>query len=163
LETLRSLGSKADTLEIGGRDPKIGATAGSHLYYQAASTAFAYQPNASGLLDKFKAHNWFLPSSGELLRMCYYAYQSYKDGAATATPTNSSYDGSNGDPANAFYTAIKDGKLKMANLHGTTPVTLWSSTETSGEKNAITVSSNNGNCSQTSKSAGATVRPICRF
>ena len=163
LETLRSLGSKADTLEIGGRDPKIGATAGSHLYYQAASTAFAYQPNASGLLDKFKAHNWFLPSSGELLRMCYYAYQSYKDGAATATPTNSSYDGSNGDPANAFYTAIKDGKLKMANLHGTTPVTLWSSTETSGEKNAITVTSNNGNCSQTSKSAGATVRPICRF
>ena len=163
LESLRSLGSKADGLAIGGRDPKIANTAGSHLYYLAASVAFAYQPNAAGLLDKFKAHNWFLPASGELIRMCYYAYQSYKDGAAAAEPTNSSYDSSHTDPANAFYTAIKDGKLKMNNLHGTTPVTLWSSTETSGEKNAISIASNNGSWNQLSKSSSASVRPICRF
>lgn len=165
LESLRSLGTKADTLPIGGRDPKIASTGGSHLYYPAASVAFAYQPNAAGLIDKFKAHNWFLPASGELLRMCYYAYQSYNPATNTALaePFNSIYDSSHIDPANAFYTAIKDGKLKMTNLHETSSVALWSSTETSGEKNAITINSENGLWNQLSKSSAAAVRPICRF
>jgi hypothetical protein len=166
LESLRSLGQKADGLEIGGRKPSIANTAGSHLYYPAASVAFAYQPKASGLIDKFKAHNWFLPSSGELLRICYYAYQSYKDGVAQAEPVNSLYDSSYNEPANAFYIPIKDGKLSMNYLYSgvdTSGTLMWSSTETSGEKQSIAISSNNGSWEQRSKSSTGAVRPVCRF
>ena len=45
------------------------------LYYPAASVCYAYEPevNAGEVLnDKFKAHNWFLPTCGQLLRMYYY-------------------------------------------------------------------------------------------
>ena len=166
LESLRTLSNKADGLEISNRLPSVDNTYGSHLYYPAASVAFAYSPNASGLLDKFKIHNWFLPSSGELLRMCYYAYQSYKDGVAQETPVNSMYDESYDEPANAFYNAIKEGKLKMNNFYSgnaESGTTMWSSTETTGEKYAISISSNNGSWQQLSKSSSGSVRPICRF
>lgn len=169
LASLRTLGSKADTLEIGGRIPSIANTAGSHLYYPAASCCFAYEPNAAGLLDKFKVHNWFLPSSGELLRMCYYAYQSYKDNTAQAEPVNSIYDSSYNEPANAFYIPIKDAKLKMGNFYGgnaESGTTMWSSTETGsgGEsRHAVAISSNNGTPEQRSKSSSGSVRPVCKF
>lgn len=166
-ESIRSLGAKADNLAIADRLPGFPTgTGGSHLYYLAASLCFSYEPNASGLLDKFKAHNWFLPSSGELLRMCYYAYQSYKDGEAQETPVNSIYDSSYNQPANAFYRAIKDGKLIMTGLYGGNPATgtkMWSSTETSGTQQAMAFMSNDGTWEQRSKSSTATVRPVCRF
>ena len=44
LESLRTLAEKANGLAVGGRDPKYGNTGGAHLYYPAASVAFAYQP-----------------------------------------------------------------------------------------------------------------------
>lgn len=164
LESINELGTKADGLAIGGRDPQIANTLGSHLYYLASSVAFAYQPNAAGLDNKFKAHNWFLPASGELFRMCYYVYQSYKDGAAQAEPVNSSFDSSHTDPANAFYTAIKDGKLKMSNLYGTSESTIWSSTE-GQSTNAVRISMKPDMCTFniTSKSSSSWVRPVCRF
>ena len=53
------------------------------------------------------------------------------------------------EPANAFYTAIKDGKLKMSNFYTNTSGTLmWSATETSGEKNAISINSRSGSWEQ---------------
>ena len=167
IESLRSLGQKADKLPIANRDPKFATgTFGSHLYFLAASVCFAYKPSGAGILDKFKEHNWFLPSSGELLRMCYYAYQSYKDGFAQATPVNSIYDSSTPYPANAFYQAIKDGKLKMANFYSGNVASgslMWSSTEQSSEKYAVAINSNNGSWEDASKSRSAAVRPICRF
>lgn len=163
LESLIALTAKANTLSIGGRDPQIGTTYGSDLYYPAASACFAYQPRAAGLIDKFKSHNWFLPSSGELMRICYYAYQSYKDGAAQAEPVNSTFDSTHTDPANAFYTAIKDGKMLMGDL---AKRTLWSSTEgSSSSKNSIVINAETG----VSGSIGLTkqnsnyIRPVCRF
>lgn len=50
----------------------------SQLYFPAASAAYAYQPTMSGeyeLADKFKSHNWFLPTVGLLARLCWYYRQ----------------------------------------------------------------------------------------
>jgi hypothetical protein len=174
IQSLRDLGNTADYLDVGGRisaNSPNGKTNGSHLYYPAASIAFAYKPNASGLLDKFKEHNWFLPASGELIRMCYYAYQSYlQDENRVAkpqeSPVNSVFGSAYNEPANAFYQSIKDGKLKMANLYTGNPTSgtsVWSSTETTGEKNAIYITSNDGKPSSVSKASAYCVRPICRF
>lgn len=46
----------------------------SQIYYPAASAAYAYQPKVTGveLADKFRAHNWFLPANGLLMRLCWY-------------------------------------------------------------------------------------------
>lgn len=47
-------------------------------YYPAASMCYAYEPSVKPgevLSDKFKAHKWWLPSSGELARICYYILQ----------------------------------------------------------------------------------------
>ena len=47
-------------------------------YYPAASMCYAYEPQVKPgevLNDKFKAHKWWLPSSGELARICYYKFQ----------------------------------------------------------------------------------------
>ena len=46
----------------------------SQIYYPAASAAYAYEPTVVGyeLADKFKAHNWFLPANGLLMRLCWY-------------------------------------------------------------------------------------------
>lgn len=49
-------------------------------YYPAASECYAYQPSVKKgevLLDKFKAHHWWLPSEGELVRMYYYHSHGY--------------------------------------------------------------------------------------
>lgn len=174
MQSLRDLGGIADYADVGGRisaNTPNGKTNGSHLYYPAASIAFAYKPNASGLLDKFKEHNWFLPASGELIRMCYYAYQSYlqdenKVAKPQKTPVNSVFGSAYNEPANAFYQAITDGMLKMTNFYTGNPksgTSVWSSTETTGEKNAIFITSNDGNPSSVSKASAYYVRPICRF
>lgn len=56
------------------------------FYYPAASLCYAYQPSVKEgeiLNDKFKSHNWWLPSSGELARMYWHSKQgpSYPDDA----------------------------------------------------------------------------------
>lgn len=166
LEILSRLMDKADFAEIEGRLPSIGRTNGSHLYYPAASTCFAYEPIASNLNDKFKKYNWFLPASGDVVRMLYYAYQSYKDGVAQEEPVDSMYDSSYNEPANAFYNAIKLGKLNMTNLYGghkNGSYQMSSSTEGASGTNYITINSGTGKWNPTSKSNNAYVRPICQF
>ena len=47
----------------------------TQLYFPAASAAYAYQPSVPSnfvLADKFKAHNWFLPTTGILCRIHWY-------------------------------------------------------------------------------------------
>lgn len=49
-------------------------------YYPAASMCYAYEPSVKPgevLNDKFKAHKWWLPSAGEMARICYYKLQGY--------------------------------------------------------------------------------------
>ena len=53
------------------------------FYFPPASYCYAYEPSVSAsetLSDKFKAHNWWLPSCGELSRMYWYHSKGY-DGA----------------------------------------------------------------------------------
>ena len=49
-------------------------------YYPAASMCYAYEPSVKKgevLDDRFKAHKWWLPSAGELARICYYTLQGF--------------------------------------------------------------------------------------
>ncbi len=50
----------------------------NNFYYPAASKCYAYQPTVKAgeeLANKFKYHNWYLPSVGELMRMYWHARQ----------------------------------------------------------------------------------------
>lgn len=53
---------------------------GARCSPESASVCYAYEPNVEGLLDKFKAHNWYLPSFAEGARMMYYIWKC-QDGA----------------------------------------------------------------------------------
>ncbi len=46
----------------------------SQIYYPAASAAYGYEPRVTAfeLADKFKAHNWFLPANGLVMRFGWY-------------------------------------------------------------------------------------------
>ena len=69
------------------------------LYYPAASRCHAYIPTTkNGTLEKFKSHNWWMPSYGELMRIAYY-YRQYKT-ESTNTENN---------PLNIFRGAILSG------------------------------------------------------
>ena len=168
IEILERLIQKADFADIEDRDSKGGTrkTFGSHLYYPAASACFSYQPNVTNLDDKFKKYNWFLPAAGDLVRLCYYAYQSYKDGKPTDAPVNSKYGKSYNEPANAFSNAIKLGVLKMNYLYGGTlnsSYTMYCSNQGSNGKQTFYINSATGKWTGTSKGNGNYVRPICRF
>ena len=72
-----SLFSKLNTL----KDSSGTAQRYGHLLFQAASMCYAYEPSAVGLVNKFKAHNWYLPSAGEMCRI-YWHMKSACDGNA---------------------------------------------------------------------------------
>ena len=146
-----------------------GWTEGASTYmYPAASLAYAYEPggegNITGLIDKFKKRNWFIPSSGEVVRISYYMRQYYTN--------DSEFEG-----ANAFKLAIDEKILKTAGwLTGVTNgTTVLSSTEsgTNAQKfvavstTGISATETNGTykgiCAGAEKYDGARLRPICRF
>jgi hypothetical protein len=168
IEILERLMQKADLADIEDRDSKGGTrkTFGSHLYYPAASACFSYQPDVANLNDKFKKYNWFLPAAGDLVRLCYYAYQSYKDGKPTDAPVNSKYGKSYNEPANAFSNAISLGVLKMNYLYGGTlnsSHTMSCSNQGSNGRQTFFINSATGKWTGTSKGNGNYVRPICQF
>ena len=72
----------------------------AQYYYPIASYAYAYEPDVQNLNDKFKAHHWFLPSSGLLARISYYHQRGYEDGLDAI-----------------FSNAVKLGVLKNTNLN----------------------------------------------
>ena len=61
-----------------------GANKYAQYYYPAASYCHAYEPTSlrdgEVLSDKFKAHNWYLPSPGELARLYWYHSKGYEVG-----------------------------------------------------------------------------------
>lgn len=65
-----------------------GASKYRQYYYPAASYCHAYEPTGlregEVLSDKFKAHNWYLPSSGELARIYWYHSKGYEVGTEFA-------------------------------------------------------------------------------
>lgn len=112
-------------------------------YYPAASFCYAYEPNVAVLADRFKAHNWYLPSPGELARLYWY----YSKGAD--------------DEVNIFKKALASGK--MTNFQAKW---MWASSECS-ESEGWGVSMSDGlfvgNNYNASKYKDGWVRPVCTF
>ena len=121
-------------------------------YYPAASECYAYQPNVKKgevLLDKFKAHHWWLNSHGELARMYYYHSHGYNITK---------------EDAKAIFAKASDlGVLKQFG----TNVSYWSSTEISSTSSWY-ISFTDGGIDYsggflTYKNCNYDVRPICAF
>ena len=125
----------------------------SQYLYPAASEAFAYQPVISSnnvLADKFKAHHWYLPSIGELARLCFLARTCYS-GAST-------YEA-------AAYAMFGDifANAATANLFTRyTSSNYWSSTENNA-RSAWYVNFGSGYVSNNNKYGSDVVRPVAAF
>lgn len=148
--------------------------------FPAASLAYAYEPGGEGsipdLHENFKKHNWFLPASGDAVRICYYMRQYFAK--------DSEFEG-----ADAFAMAIDEKKLKTrgfldAATNGASGMTILTSTESAaidggsaigskyvgviatGLSSSTAIGSNvtyNGICVTVEKYTQNSVRPICRF
>lgn len=118
------------------------------FYYPAASECYAYQPTVKDnevLLDRFKAHHWWLPSKGELGRMYYYHTHGYNI--------------TKEDAKAIFAQASNLGVLENFNWY------YWSSTEYSNSL-AHTYGFSDGmsdNLGTFRKNVSNDVRPICSF
>lgn len=111
-------------------------------YWPAASYCYAYEPTVADgeeLAPKFKAHNWYLPAIGELVRQYWY----YRQGLAS--------------DLNIFANAINNAV--MANY---TASYRWSSSEYN-QAGAWYVYFSNGHFGNLSKSFSPVVRAVCAF
>lgn len=83
LEVPKATNSKSEAIVLKDLLAEISVNRGANykqFYYPAASECYAYQPSIKKgeiLLDKFKAHHWWLPSEGELARIYYYHSHGY--------------------------------------------------------------------------------------
>ena len=87
-------------------------------YWPAFSFCYAYEPDydktgGEVLADHLKAHNWFLPSGGEMTRLCWYHFRGYTNVA---------------DEFAIFAKSSGDGALQML----TNNAYYWSSLERNG-------------------------------
>jgi hypothetical protein len=120
----------------------------SQLYYPAASACYAYEPKVTKtgeiLADKFRRHNWFLPTSGILGRLLWYMYrlENGKEVVREDSP---------------FSDAIKSGKINIL-YNGDQ----YSVTEMS-DVNARDIRTYNMTESLTQKRYALTVTPVCAF
>ena len=63
----------------------------AEIYYPACSYCYAYEPTVKPgetLNNKFREHNWWLPSVGELMRIIYYCWKGNNDTDPNAVFTN---------------------------------------------------------------------------
>ena len=158
LDVLNDLITKANKWKYADWTDDVPNTYGSTLYYPAASACFAYEPvGVSKLADKFKKRNWFLPASGDMIRILYYVYQSFNNGNVQDEPFNSKYDSSYNEPANAFANAIKLNVLNINRMSGY----FLTSTEQNRDSN-FTINTYS-QCNYWTKYSTAHVLPICKF
>lgn len=111
-------------------------------YWPAASFCYAYEPDVKPgeeLHKRFKAHNWYLPSSGELVRQYWY----YRQGRDSSL--------------NIFASAIDSGVMEDY-----TASTRWSSSE-AYQTYAWYVYFSNGYFSYNLKYGSFVVRAVCAF
>lgn len=118
-------------------------------YFPAASYCYAYKPtNRTDLLDKFKEHNWFLPTMGELARIGYYVQAYYDD------TLDRKFD--------IFKKAVDCGAMTLydSSYYSTTSKCDFN------QYNRLKVYTGTiglADANITSKETGAMVRPICKF
>ena len=125
------------------------------LYYPGFTYGYAYCPTTrEDLLDKFKEHNWWYPSYGELIRITYY-YHQYKT-ASTNTADN---------PLNIFRGAILAGALTefSSSYYGCSIEPSQSYTSQTYRVHMNNSANNFGGAVTTSKATSNAVRPICMF
>ena len=83
----------AKSTDEGAPGETVNSSKWSQLLYPAASACYAYEPtnlmDGEVLADKFKAHNWALPTDGILARMFWYTYDG-NGGDFAATPKEDS-------------------------------------------------------------------------
>ena len=121
------------------------------FYYPAASYCYAYEPNVEGLAKQFKAHNWFLPSDGELIRI----QQLYGiNGTSIFSSTHPYYSILRGAQN------VANGGTNLMNV--TSGYTWWSSSECNSNF-AWLVYFYNGYAISYVKYNGYVVRPIIAF
>ena len=111
-------------------------------YWPAASFCYAYEPDVKPgeeLHKRFKAHNWYLPSSGELVRQYWY----YRQGRDSNL--------------NIFASAINSGVMEDY-----TASARWSSSEY-GQAGAWLVHFSGGNFTSVYKYYSFVVRAVCAF
>ena len=144
------------------------------LYYPAASKAYAYSPDLTminsynlkageTMNSMFKAHNWFLPPIGDLMRMYWYHRQS-TGGVSGATYSKSA---ATTDPNAIFAKAY----FEMGTTNGTRNFTAfpapghWSSTEYYSASSIYSwgVLFSSGLAYYDGKGNGAVVRPVAAF
>lgn len=104
---------------LGSSYPKIY----SQYLFPAASHAFAYQPTvATGqtLNEKFTANHWYLPSIGELARLCFFSNQCYSGSSLYNESAGTMF----GDIFAAAVSANKYTRYSLSSLY-------WSSSECS--------------------------------
>lgn len=90
----------------------LGNSAYQMYYFPFASYAYAYEPTIrSGLVlaDKFKANNWWAPSTGEILRLFYHQIAGHFTGRILYTDMENSSDYNN------RYGAVIDSKYYAGN------------------------------------------------
>jgi hypothetical protein len=169
ISNLKQLLTNAEGWNYEERNVLIDNTGGSTLYYPAASLCYAYEPvGVVNLNNKFKKHNWFLPASGDLLRLLYYMYQTYStyngNKQLHEKPVYSEYTN-----ANAFYSAVKNNVIDLSNFNNNNVSNaFWSSTEYG--RNYAIAGCYNGKYSIMDKHQGGptgyeqiNVIPICAF
>lgn len=111
-------------------------------YWPAASYCYAYEPTVADgeeLAPKFKAHNWYLPAIGELVRQYWY----YRQGLAS--------------DLNIFANAINNAVMANYTASGR-----WSSSE-GNQTNAWYVNFSSGFFNYNSKCNSGVVRAVCAF
>ena len=113
-------------------------------YYPLASLCYAYEPTVrqgETLNPKFKAHNWYLPASGELARLYWYHSQGYTRGTPNAIFANAVAEGVAGQFGTGYH---------------------WSSSENSAT-NAWNINFSNGYLGTNPKQNVSSVRAVAAF
>ena len=82
---------------VGSVTNETGSTNYKQYYYMAASLCYAYEPtglyDGETLSDKLRAHQWYLPSAGELARICWYERQKSQEDTTKAIFLQPEQDG----------------------------------------------------------------------
>ena len=113
------------------------------------------QTCALPILDRFKEHNWWLPTIGELVRIAY-LYQEYYNPNNTEEENN---------PLNVFKDALDKGimsKFSGTNITSSEPGTNYT-TSCMGLVVYYNNTYHSERMSQTSKGSSSSVRVICSF
>ena len=105
----------AKSTDEGAPGETVNSSKWSQLLYPAASACYAYEPtnlmDGEVLADKFKAHNWALPTDGILARMFWYTYDGKGYDSAASPKEDSPLDTVTNPKGNVVFKKITTSNL----------------------------------------------------